>query len=155
MGHLKKGYVHLYTGKGKGKTTAALGLALRAAGAGYKVFIAQFAKGTPTGELNSLKRLSKLIKVRQFGRRSFIKRNPSGIDRACAARGMEVVKNLMSEGLYDIIILDELCGACRYNLIPLKDALDMIKKGLDGWKSLLPAGTPRRSFLKPPILLLK
>ena len=61
-------YVQVYTGEGKGKTTAALGLALRAAGAGWPVFVGQFAKGTPTSELDALERLADLITVRRFGR---------------------------------------------------------------------------------------
>jgi cob(I)alamin adenosyltransferase len=128
MRYLKKGYVHLYTGNGKGKTTAALGLALRAAGAGLKVFIAQFAKGVATSELKSLRKLSKFITVKRFGRRSFIKSNPTGIDRKCAAKGLAFVKKVISGGRYDMVILDELCGACRHNLIPIKEVLAMIEK---------------------------
>jgi cob(I)alamin adenosyltransferase len=128
MGHLKKGYVHLYTGNGKGKTTAALGLALRAAGAGFKVFIAQFAKGVATSELKSLRKLSPLITVKRFGRRSFIKRKPAGIDRRYAAYGMAVVKKVISAGRYDMVVLDELCGACRHSLIPIKEVLGLIIK---------------------------
>jgi cob(I)alamin adenosyltransferase len=127
MSHLKKGFVHLYTGNGKGKTTAALGLALRAAGAGLKVFIAQFAKGVATGEMKSLKKFSKQITVKQFGTRSFIRLRPSKIDRALAAKGLAVVENVLRRGGYDMVILDEVCIACRYNLIPIESVLDVIK----------------------------
>ena len=128
MGKLRKGYVHLYTGNGKGKTTAALGLALRAAGAGLKIFIAQFAKGSGTSELESLKRFSGQITIKQFGGRSFIKRNPSNVDCARAAKGMAAVKKVIEKGRYDMVVLDEMCGACRYKLIPVKEALAMIEK---------------------------
>ena len=68
-----KGYIQVYTGNGKGKTTAALGLAIRAAGAGLKVFIAQFIKMGEYSEIKALKRFEDLIKVEQFGKGRFIK----------------------------------------------------------------------------------
>jgi len=126
MSPLKRGFVHLYTGNGKGKTTAALGLALRAAGAGLKVFIAQFGKGSPTGELKSLKKLSKQITVRQFGVRTFIKRKPTIIDRTLAAKGLAAVERALLQGGYDVVILDEVCIACRYKMVPTRKVLDII-----------------------------
>jgi cob(I)alamin adenosyltransferase len=127
MSHVKKGFVHLYTGNGKGKTTAALGLALRAAGAGLKVFIAQFAKGVETSEVRLFKNASKQITIKQVGRRSFIKRNPAKIDCTLAANGLAMVEKIMASGRYDVVILDELCIACCYNLIPIRKILDTIK----------------------------
>jgi cob(I)alamin adenosyltransferase len=129
---LGKGYVHLYTGNGKGKTTAALGLALRAAGAGLRVFIAQFAKGSATSELESLKKLSKRVTVKQFGGRQFIKGNSSKIDRMRAARGMAGVKCVLSKGRYDMVVLDELCGACRHNLVSTKEVLAILESRPEG-----------------------
>ena len=85
-----KGYVHVYTGNGKGKTTAALGLAVRAAGAGLKVYIAQFAKYGEYSEIKGLKRLSDSITIEQFGRGRFIKGRPSTED-VKAARAAEPV----------------------------------------------------------------
>jgi len=125
---LKKGYVHCYTGSGKGKTTAALGLALRAAGAGLKVYIAQFAKGIATSELKSLKKLSRRITVRQFGTRTFIKGRPANIDRTLAGRALAAVKKAVRGGDYDVVILDEVCVACRYKLVPVGKVLDLVKK---------------------------
>ncbi len=127
MSHVKKGFVHLYTGNGKGKTTAAVGLALRAAGAGLKVFIAQFAKGVETSEVRLLKNASKQITIKQVGRRSFIKRNPAKIDCTLAVNGLAMVEKIMASGRYDVVILDELCIACCYNLIPIRKILDTIK----------------------------
>lgn len=126
-GCVKKGFVHLYTGNGKGKTTAALGLALRAAGTGMKVFIAQFAKGVATGELKSLKKLSKQITVKQLGRGSFINQNPFGIDRDLAAKGLAAIEIALQKGGYDMVILDEVCVACNYHLIPTERVLYIIK----------------------------
>jgi len=73
---LKKGYIQVYTGGGKGKTTAALGLALRAAGAGLKVYIGQFIKTGDYIEIKALKKLKRNIKVEQFGRGCLIKKKP-------------------------------------------------------------------------------
>jgi cob(I)alamin adenosyltransferase len=73
MGKLKKGYVQVYTGNGKGKTTAAIGLAVRAAGAGLKVFIAQFMKGMKYSEIKELERLKDGITVKQYGSGHFIR----------------------------------------------------------------------------------
>ena len=74
-------YFHVYTGDGKGKTTAALGLALRAAGAGWSVFIGQFAKGQPTSELDALRRFDDRITIRQFGREELIGPYVGDVDR--------------------------------------------------------------------------
>ena len=68
-----KGLVEVYTGDGKGKTTAALGLAFRAAGHGFRSYIGQFLKGQPSGELQTAKKLQPLITIEQFGRQKFIK----------------------------------------------------------------------------------
>jgi cob(I)alamin adenosyltransferase len=71
-----RGYIQVYTGNGKGKTTAALGLALRAAGAGLKVFIGQFAKGAEYSEIKALRKLAPEIILKQYGRRCFINGKP-------------------------------------------------------------------------------
>jgi cob(I)alamin adenosyltransferase len=125
--HLEKGFVHCYTGSGKGKTTAALGLALRAAGAGLSVFIVQFAKGTDTSELKALRKFTKNITVRQFGTRAFIKNPPSGIDRMRAAHGLAAAKSVIASGRYDLVILDEVCGACHLRLIPTDEIVLAVK----------------------------
>jgi len=75
-----KGYVQVYTGDGKGKTTAAFGLALRAAGAGLKVYIAQFVKGMKYSELDAIEKLSDSIAIKQYGRDCFIFREPEKED---------------------------------------------------------------------------
>jgi cob(I)alamin adenosyltransferase len=125
--HLDKGFVHCYTGSGKGKTTAALGLALRAAGAGLSVFILQFGKGTETSEIKALRKFSKNITVRQFGTRAFIKRVPSAIDRMRAGQGLATVKKIIASGRYDLVVLDEVCGACHSNLIPTGEVVEALK----------------------------
>ena len=121
-----KGYVHIYTGNGKGKTTAALGLAIRAAGAGLKVFIGQFIKGRQYSELKSLSRLSDLITVEQYGLPQFLNGKPSASDIEAASVGFERVKAAMLSGRFAVIIVDEGNVAVTYGLISKQDLLDLI-----------------------------
>lgn len=118
--------IQVYTGNGKGKTTAAMGLALRAAGAGFKVYIAQFAKGRLCSEHQALKKL-KNIKVEQFGRDCFIRHQPAQADIGLACQGLERAKKMIAGKKYRLIILDEINIALKLKLIPLKEVLDLIK----------------------------
>ncbi len=119
----RKGYIQVYTGDGKGKTTAALGLALRAAGHGLRVYIGQFLKGQTYGELFSVKKLSPLIKIEQFGRRGFVHvtRNPDEEDIERAKRGLKKCLEAMLSQKYRIIILDEINVAIEFNLLSEKE----------------------------------
>jgi len=121
-----RGYVQVYTGDGKGKTTAALGLALRAAGAGLRVFVAQFAKGMPYSELNALKRFDDLITVRQYGRRCFIHGRPEQADVEAARKGYEESRESLTSGAYDLVILDEACIAVHFDLFSEQQLLDLV-----------------------------
>ena len=120
------GYVQVYTGDGKGKTTAALGLALRAAGAGLKVLIAQFVKGRPCGELNAIARFSDLITLKQYGRECFIRHTPESEDIRAAREGLEEVRKLLISGEYNVVILDEANIAVHYGLCSVEDLLELI-----------------------------
>ena len=127
MNRKQKGYIQLYTGAGKGKTTAALGLALRASGAGLRVYIAQFVKGSESGERKALAKLSRAVTIRPFGARSFIKKNPAKIDRTLAAKGLAEVSAIIAAGRHDLVILDEICVALRLGLFSLEPVLEMLK----------------------------
>lgn len=127
-----KGYVQVYTGDGKGKTTAALGLAMRGAGAGLRVFIAQFVKGMKYSELITLERLSELITVKQYGRNCFIKNSPQEEDILVAREGLKEVREIMISGKYQVIILDEANIATFYNLFAVEDLLDLIREKPEG-----------------------
>jgi cob(I)alamin adenosyltransferase len=120
------GYVQVYTGDGKGKTTAALGLALRAAGAGLKVLIAQFLKGRPCSELNAIARFSDLITLKQYGRECFIRHTPEPEDIRVAREGLEEVRKLLTSGKYNVLILDEANIAVHYGLFSVEDLLEII-----------------------------
>ncbi len=122
-----KGYVHVYTGDGKGKTTAALGLAIRAAGAGLKVFFAQFLKSGDYSEHKALRRFSDIIEVRQYGRGCFIRGKPADEDIEAAKKGLSEVREIVSSGRYDVVILDEANIAVFYGLIEVDQLLEIIK----------------------------
>ena len=125
-GRWDKGYVQVYTGDGKGKTTAALGLALRAAGAGLKVFIAQFVKGRHYAELDALERFADLITIEQYGRGCFIRGKPDEADIAAARRGLDEVRDVVRSGRYPVVILDEANVAVRFGLFSIDDLLSVI-----------------------------
>jgi len=124
-----KGLVQVYTGSGKGKTTAALGLALRAVGHGFRVLVIQFLKGgIPYGELRSAKKLSPYLTIVPMGREHFVdKKNPHPVDKRLAQKGWELAKHHVQSQKYDLVILDEINVAVEYGLIPLKELLSLIK----------------------------
>ncbi len=119
--------IQIYTGNGKGKTTAALGLALRAAGAGLKVYIGQFIKGKDYSELCSLKKI-KNIKIEQFGRGCFIRGKPSQKDIELAQSGLAKIKRIISRKIYGVVILDEVNVALYLKLLKLKELVGLLKK---------------------------
>src|SRR6056297_51411 len=121
------GYTQIYTGEGKGKTTAALGLALRAAGAGLQVFIGQFLKGGYYSELDSLKRFSDLITIQQFGQQGFIRERSLEENCLDARKGFNVSKEIILSGKYQIIILDEINVAIAYKLLTVAEVLEIVK----------------------------
>ncbi|MFH1190721.1 MAG: cob(I)yrinic acid a,c-diamide adenosyltransferase [Candidatus Omnitrophota bacterium] len=118
--------IQVYTGNGKGKTTAALGLALRAAGAGLNVYIAQFTKGSCCSEHQALKKI-KNIKLEQFGRACFISNKPERMDIELAQKGLSRVKEVIACKKYRVIILDEINIALKFRLVSLKAVLDIMK----------------------------
>jgi cob(I)alamin adenosyltransferase len=121
-----KGYIHLYTGNGKGKTSAAIGLAIRAVGAGKRVFIAQFVKGMHYSELDALKRFPE-IELRQYGLDCFIKNKPTQKDIDAARAGLTEVEMIVTENSFDVLILDEICIALYYHLFEEKEVINLLK----------------------------
>lgn len=118
--------IHIYTGNGKGKTTAALGLAIRAAGAGLKIFIGQFLKGRKYSELNSLKKI-KNINIEQFGNKCFLKEKPKAQDIILAKKGLAKIKKVIKSKKFDIVILDEVNIALHLGLLGIQELIDVIK----------------------------
>jgi cob(I)alamin adenosyltransferase len=120
--------VHIYTGDGKGKTTAAFGLALRAFGRGLKVAIIQFLKGAePSGEVLASQKLN-LFHIERFGANKFFlpgDKDPAHFDEA--RKGFNRAKELASSGEYDLVIADEIIVACKFGLLSETDLLDLIR----------------------------
>ncbi len=121
-----KGLVHVYTGNGKGKTTAAFGLALRAVGAGMKVFIGQFVKGKQYNENLAVARHLKNITVKQYGLGCFIVNTPTGDDIKAAGEGLDEMRKIIQKGKYDLVIMDEVNIALYYKLINIENLLEII-----------------------------
>ncbi|MFQ3550388.1 MAG: cob(I)yrinic acid a,c-diamide adenosyltransferase [Armatimonadota bacterium] len=128
---MEKGYVQVYTGNGKGKTTAALGVVVRAIGAGYKVFIGQFLKAEDCSELHALESFSDTVTIKQYGRGCFIMNIPCEEDVVAAREGFDEIRDIVISGKYDIVILDEANIAVYYNMIDLSELLDLIKNKPD------------------------
>lgn len=125
---LQRGLVQVYTGDGKGKTTAALGLALRAAGQGLNVYIIQFMKGwAHYGELTALEHQPNII-LRQFGRPDFVdKEKPKPIDIQLARKALRHAQEIVASERYDLVILDEVNVALDYGLIDLDEVIALIE----------------------------
>ena len=146
----RRGYIQVYTGNGKGKTTAALGLALRAAGHKQKVYIGQFLKGQVYGELLSAKSLSPYITIEQFGRKGFIHvtKDPDKEDIQKAKRGLKKCREAMLSLKFRIIILDEINVAVYFNLVSEKEILSLLDEKPEGIEVILTGRYAPPSFLK-------
>lgn len=125
---MQRGLIQIYTGDGKGKTTAALGLALRALGAGLKVYLGQFIKKGHYSEIKALRRFYPNIVVCQYGSGRFVKGRPSPADIQCAKKGLAALSKAMLGRKYDLIIADEINCAVNAGLISAKEILLLIDK---------------------------
>jgi cob(I)alamin adenosyltransferase len=125
---LEHGYVQVYTGDGKGKTTASLGLVLRALGQGLRPAVLQFMKADPNwGEIVTLKKLG--VPVQQCGLDHWVFAGKiSDDDRAAAGEGFERARDLVKSGEYDLVVLDELATAVFFELVPLQSVLDLTRE---------------------------
>ena len=145
-----RGYIQIYTGNGKGKTTAALGLALRAAGHKQKVYIGQFLKAHLYGELLSAKILSPYITIEQFGRSGFIHvtKDPDEEDIQRAQKGLKKCLNAMLSKKYRIIVLDEINVAVYFKLVSEKEVLEFLDQKPEEVEVILTGRYAPASFLK-------
>ena len=139
------GYLQLYTGDGKGKTTAALGLLLRAAGAGLRVYLGQFLKLGRTGELAALRARFPEVQVALYGPRGWIRGEPTPAQRRAARRGLARLQAALSSGRYDLVIGDEAVTAAAVGLFPGADLLALAEARPRGTELVLTGrGADRR-----------
>jgi cob(I)alamin adenosyltransferase len=123
-----RGIVQVYTGNGKGKTTAAFGQALRAVGQGFRVCVIQFMKGRKYGELLAAERSLPDLTVHLAGLDSFVMReNPAAVDIELARRGLETAGEAIASGRYDMVILDEINVAVDFKLIPVGEVAALVQ----------------------------
>jgi cob(I)alamin adenosyltransferase len=134
---MDKGYLHVYTGNGKGKTTAAIGLSLRAAGAGKRVFFGQFVKGMEYSEIAALRRYDDLITVRQYGRGCFLRRDPDPADVAAGREGLNGIAAILRAGGHALVVLDEACIAVHFGLFTCGDLLDALRQRHPGVEAVV------------------
>jgi len=119
--------VQVYTGDGKGKTTAAVGLAVRAAGRGLRVYIGQFLKATLCGEHDGLAGLADRITIERFGRKGFICGPPTPEDVAAARAGLARAREVLAGGDYDLVILDEANVATLFGVFGVQELLAAVE----------------------------
>jgi cob(I)alamin adenosyltransferase len=128
-GRTGTGLIQVYTGEGKGKTTAALGLALRAAGQGCRVYIIQFLKARDTGELHAVPRLAPQVRIEQFGIPEFSRAGMvSPAAQQAVDSGVEEARRATRGGDYDLVILDEALAALALHAVSLDTILDLMRR---------------------------
>ncbi len=142
------GYVHLYTGNGKGKTTAAVGLATRAAGRGLRVLFIQFMK--PDGGYGEQTALRKLgVEVRAFGRDAFVKMDrPDDVDARLAKEGLEFARNALSSGEYDLIVMDEVNVAAHCGLVNVEEVVEALRNRAERTEAVLTGRYAPAAFIE-------
>jgi len=125
---MKKGYVHVYTGSGKGKTTTMLGLTLRASGAGLKIYIGQFHKNGEYSEVVAIRKYLPNVTLEQYGTGQQCCSIPDMSAKEAAENGLKRALEVVTSGEYDMVMLDEINIAARYGLITPADVVDLIRK---------------------------
>ena len=129
MAEQKRGFIQVYTGNGKGKTTAALGLAFRAAGYGVKTFVGQFMKGRESGEIHASQMLHGLITIEPFGSGKWIlpgsEPDPAEFERA--RRGLKRIAGALASPEFGIVVMDEVLVAVKFKLLTAAEVLAVVR----------------------------
>ncbi|HCR41878.1 TPA: cob(I)yrinic acid a,c-diamide adenosyltransferase [Patescibacteria group bacterium] len=150
----KTHYIHLYYGDGKGKTTAALGLALRATGHGQKVVMLQWLKGRPDiGEVKVAKLLGKNFVIHQSGPTYFTWDNPpvggeANTHKKLAIAGLKKLEQIVAKTKYDILILDEIIDAVNMQFIPKSKVISLVKRAVAKGEVIITGHNPDKDWLK-------
>ncbi|MCD6450608.1 MAG: cob(I)yrinic acid a,c-diamide adenosyltransferase [Thermotogaceae bacterium] len=142
---MKKGYIQVYTGNGKGKSTAAFGLAMRAAGTGFKVIIIQFLKGQEYSEHASFKKLG--IDYELYGTKEFIIGEPSEEIKELARKGIKRALKAFEEG-YDVVILDEVNVSVHMKVLSVGEVMEVIKAKPEGVELVLTGRYAPEEFIE-------
>lgn len=141
------GLIHVYTGDGKGKTTAAIGQAIRACGHGARVMMIQFMKGREYGELRCAEGID-TFEILQFGRDEFVdKSNPARIDIELARKGFEKAREVVQRGACDLLILDEINIAVDFALLPIEDILELLGEKPENMEVILTGRNAPRELI--------
>ncbi|MBM7624424.1 cob(I)yrinic acid a,c-diamide adenosyltransferase [Sporohalobacter salinus] len=133
---MEEGCIQVYTGNGKGKTTASLGLALRAVCAGKKVYFGQFVKGMEYSEVKAEDYLSN-FEIHQFGRNCFIYDEPTDEDIEIARQGLNKCQEVLASGEYDVVVLDEINIALYFELFSVEEVLEVLETKASGVEAIL------------------
>lgn len=124
---MKQGYIQIYTGKGKGKTTASMGVIIRSLAAGYRVYFGQFLKRGEYNEIKSLKKLGgDMITIEQYGYGGELSHIDEDMYKKAAQEGLKKAFDVVKSGLYDLIVLDEINVAAHFKYIDVEDVLKLI-----------------------------
>ncbi len=123
-----QGYVHVYTGNGKGKTTAVLGMIVRAVGAGFRVYLGQFLKKGETSEIKCLRKRFPDVTLEQYGSGRLIKDKPLQDDIRLASQGLTRLRSAMLSGAYNMVIADEANGCVKAGLADVEDLLQLVRE---------------------------
>jgi len=144
---LNEGLVQVYFGRGKGKTTAALGQGFRATGHGFKVYLIQFMKGWDQyGEVTAIKNTPN-FEIKQFGTPELIA-SPGDIDLEEGKKGLEFAEKIITSDEYDLVILDEIGVAVEYEIIAVENVLDLINKKPEKVELILTGGPKMHPKIK-------
>jgi cob(I)alamin adenosyltransferase len=144
MSILTKGYIQIYTGDGKGKSTAAFGVAARMAGRGGRVFIGRFMKGLTSGEFMSCNAIPG-IEYEDFGSEEYIVGTPSDRDFSSAEHGLRRVGDALESNEYDMVVMDEVNDALLFGLLTLDDVMEVVAKRPEHTELIITGrGAPKR-----------
>jgi len=148
------GKIHIYTGNGKGKTTASIGLSIRAAGSGKKVLIVHFMKEKESSEHNILKKID-LIDYFHFGKEGFILGSPSQSDISIAKKGFRKCADGLTSGAYDLVIIDEIINALYCGIFTEKEVLGLLNSKRDDVEVALTGRNATKALIEKADLVSK
>lgn len=144
---MERGCVQVYTGDGKGKTTAAVGLAVRAAGAGLRVYFGQFMKNNETGELDVFRSLSNAITVEQYGTGDELRGTDPQVNAQAARAGFERAREALVSGRYDVVVLDEANVADSLGYLDADSLMELVRARPEGVELVLTGRNARDEVL--------